>query len=133
VTRNGVTNAGTAPAKLAGQPRDVINFPGTYQGPTLPRLGADLYSLTWLHSHSKSLGSRLLDWAPLRTWAKHEPASITQKDWAALRTLVSRVEPGILRQLAADASRHAERYESDSQLRQFWTAMARIYVAAAAG
>ena len=115
------------------QPRDVINFPGTYRGPVLGRLRSDPDSLTWLHSQSRSLGNRLLNWAPLRTWAIHEPASITQKDWTVLRTLVSRVEPGILRQLAADASRHAERYGSDSQLRQFWTAMARIYLAAAAG
>ena len=133
VRPDGVTNSAAADNPVGHQPRDVIHFPGTYRGPVLARLRADADSLTWLHSQSKSLGSRLLNWAPLRTWAKGGPASITQKEWTALRTLVSRVEPGVLRELAADASRHAERYGSNSQLRQFWTAMARVYLSAAAG
>ena len=118
--------AGSAPQDVP----DVIRFPGPrkpYRGPDLKNLRLDSRSLQWIRSESDRVGKRLLDWRPVRVWAQGKAAVISQSDWDGLATTLSRVDKRVLRELAADASRHADQYAGDSTVHQFWKAMAGFY------
>jgi hypothetical protein len=106
---------------------DVIEFPGSYRGPTLLNQRLDSRSAGWMLSQSDALGKRLLDWRPMHVWAEHSPYTITQKDWDSLAALVSRSDKGVLRELSAEATRHANEYVNDSALNRFWRAMSAVY------
>ena len=112
------------------QSPDHIRFPGPrkpYQGPALTQLRLDSRSLEWVRTDSDRLGKRLLEWRPIQVWAQGRAVSIGQSDWDALDRSLQKADRDTLRELAKQATSHAERYPSESTVRRFWEAMAESY------
>ena len=119
--------AGAAPQDVP----DVIRFPGPrkpFRGPDLKNLRLDSRLLQWVRSESDRLGKRLLHWWPCTgVGTRQGRRDQSEPYWDALAKTLARVDKRVLRELAADASRHADQYAGDSNVHQFWKAMASFY------